>query len=533
MQRSISRILTTHTGSLPRPEDLIRMTWAQADGVPVDAAAFAARVESAVREVVRKQLAAGISLIKSDQIRYRYRLEGHDEEWVDAGTRRTAYYTNVPPGSYTFEVMGCNDDGVWAMSGNPLRLRFRPAFRQTPWFWALCAVVLLVVLRLGFAMRVRIFNQRERMLARRVEEQTAQLSAAKERKQLILNSAADGMFCLDTEGVVTMVNPSAARMLGWASAEELLDRDMHQIIHDWPDAARQPRQECPVCSDRIEPRSRIGCLADFRRRDGRLFPVEYTASAILDEGGASHGMVVTFRDVTERRAVERMKDEFVSTVSHELRTPLTSIRGALGLLSSDLLAQHPAKAQRMVGIAVSNTDRLVRLINDILDQERIDSGRLQLDRGPAGAQELLTSAADGVRALADQAGIELVVEPVEATLLVDTDRIVQTLTNLLSNAIKFSPRGTTVSAGGSAGATHFTFRVTDRGRGVPPDKLEMIFERFQQVDASDSRAKGGTGLGLAICRSIVHAHGGRIWAESQGEGSVFQFTIPFSQLSSS
>ena len=480
-----------------------------------------------------------LSFVAPKAVAFRYRLRGFSDEWVDAGSRRTAYYTNLPPGSYIFEVMGCNNDGVWAPAGNPLRFRFRAAFYQTWWCWSGCAVALLIILRLGFAIRVRMFNQRERMLARRVDEQTAQLSAAKEaaeqaadvtaqlnrRKRLILHSAADGIFCLDDHGIATLVNPSAARMLG-GSAGELVGRDLHQVIHAGPEGARQSREECMVCSDRIEPPSRIGRNAEFRHRDGTPFPVEYTASAIIDEAGASHGMVVSFRDVTERRAIEKMKDEFVSTVSHELRTPLTSIRGALGLLSSGLLVDHAERGQRMIHIALTNTDRLVRLINDILDQERIESGKLQLVRRPANVQQLVGAAVDGVRALADQAGIEIVAEPAEEMLSVDFDRIVQTLTNLLSNAIKFSPPGTTVTVSADAGEENFTFRVADQGRGVPRDKLEMIFERFQQVDASDSRDKGGTGLGLAICRSIIHAHGGRIWAENGERGSVFQFTIP-------
>jgi CheY-like chemotaxis protein len=188
----------------------------------------------------------------------------------------------------------------------------------------------------------------------------------------------------------------------------------------------------------------------------------------------------------------------------------------------------------MLEIAVTNTDRLVRLINDILDLERIDSGQIELTRAATDAFELMTEVAEGVQSFAAEGGVQIDVTEIEAVLDVDPDRITQTLTNLLGNAIKFSPRGTTVSLAGSIAGGMFSFRIADEGRGVPLDKLETIFERFQQVDASDSRDKGGSGLGLAICRSIVNAHGGSIWAEPNSPcGTVFRFTVPLRQAEAS
>ena len=270
----------------------------------------------------------------------------------------------------------------------------------------------------------------------------------------------------------------------------------------------------------------------FWRKDGTSFPVDYLAAPILDGKERVTGVAVTFRDVTERRAVERLKSEFVSTVSHELRTPLTSIRGALGLLGSGLLGPVAQKGQRMLEIAISNTDRLVRLINDMLDLERIGSGKVELARGAVDANAVMVQASEGLQSMADQAVVRLVIEPETGTLWGDSDRIMQTLTNLIGNAIKFSPPGTTVTVSGASREADFVFCIADQGRGVPAEKLEMIFERFSQVDASDSRDKGGSGLGLAICQSIVTAHGGRIWAETNHPaGSRFQFTIPLAASS--
>ncbi|MEA2490695.1 MAG: hypothetical protein QOH21_2487, partial [Acidobacteriota bacterium] len=246
-----------------------------------------------------------------------------------------------------------------------------------------------------------------------------------------------------------------------------------------------------------------------------------------DENGTLLGAVVTFRDITERRAVERMKDEFVSVVSHELRTPLTSIRGALGLIAGGRVGELPERARRMIDIAVSNTDRLVRLINDILDIERMESGRITLTRQFCDAGDLIDEAVEMMLPLAFRAGIGLEALACDTTIFADSDRIVQTITNLISNAIKFSEPSTRVLVTATEVDGTVQFEVQDQGRGIPESKLESIFERFQQVDASDSREKGGSGLGLAICKSIVGQHGGKIWCESEvGRGSSFRFTVP-------
>jgi signal transduction histidine kinase len=225
--------------------------------------------------------------------------------------------------------------------------------------------------------------------------------------------------------------------------------------------------------------------------------------------------------------IERMKDELISVVSHELRTPLTSIRGSLGLLAGGLLRNAPDKAQRMLDIAVDNTDRLIRLINDFLDLERLQSGQVELRPQPSLASELVLKATDEMRAMAQTAAVELRPHADATALSVDPDRVVQVLTNLLSNAIKFSPAGGVVEVSAQAQGGMVLFAVEDHGRGIPADKLETIFGRFQQVDPSDARRGSGTGLGLAICRSIVDQHGGRLWAESvEGQGSTFKVLLP-------
>jgi signal transduction histidine kinase len=263
------------------------------------------------------------------------------------------------------------------------------------------------------------------------------------------------------------------------------------------------------------------------------------------EDGQISGMVVAFQDVSERRRLERMKDEFISTVSHELRTPLTSLRASLGLISSGTLDKRPEKQRQMVDMAIGNSDRLIRLVNDILDFDKVEKGKLAFDRQPVEAIDLLRRAADVAYSAANQVHINVRVEASPGRVLADEERILQVLNELVVNAIKFSPPDTSIrlsaqpvprSTDGPAtdgqdpetrDNDEVCFTVEDQGRGIAAEKLERIFDRFQQGDASDSRALGGTGLGLALCRSIVEQHGGRIWAESTpGKGSRFHFTLP-------
>ncbi len=227
------------------------------------------------------------------------------------------------------------------------------------------------------------------------------------------------------------------------------------------------------------------------------------------------------------RESERLKDELLSVVGHELRTPLTSIRGSLGLLDGGVLGELPPEAANMVAVAVLNTDRLVRLINDILDVERMNAGVLQLEPTAMDARLLVRGAVQTVQAMADAAGVTLRCEVDPLTVSADGDRVVQALVNLLGNAVKFSARGGVVSVSARRREHCALFSVRDGGRGIPADRLESIFERFRQVDASDAREKGGTGLGLPIARGIVERHGGRMWAESgEGQGATFRFTLP-------
>jgi len=361
-----------------------------------------------------------------------------------------------------------------------------------------------------------------------ITEQTKaeeELNALTQQHQSILDSVGDGIWGMDMEGKLTFINRRAAQMLGY-SAQELLGKEMHALIHhSRADGTPYPVEECPIMgSAKRETPLHIDDDV-FWRKDGRLLPVEYVACPLVANGHVD-GIVVAFADVTERRRLDRMKDEFIATVSHELRTPLTSLRAALGLVASGALEKRPEKIPQMLDIALGNCDRLVRLVNDIVDFERIGSGSLPLHKAEWNAIDLLRRAMDPERSTAARAGLTFRIDAQPVDVWVDGDRILQVLGNLIRNAIKFSEKGGEIRlAARATGEKEVTFEVQDQGAGIPPEKLDLIFERFQQADASDSRLRGGTGLGLALCRGIVNQHGGRIWVTSNpGSGSTFYFT---------
>ena len=390
------------------------------------------------------------------------------------------------------------------------------------------ALWLLVLLAL-LARQIMLIVDNEQLrqsLERRVIERTRSLRKVAQQSDLLVNSVGDGIYGVDRDGVVTFVNPAAARVLGYPP-HELIGREAHATFHDLqPDGSPFPVSTCYI-TEAIQDQQMTSSEQDsYRRADGLSVPVEVTATPLIEDDRAI-GAVVVFRDVTQRREVDRMKSEFVSMVSHELRTPLTAIRGSLGLIAGGALGELTAPAGRMVDIALVSSERLARLINEILDIERIESGMLSMDLGTHRARDLIDLAIGQVQVIAEDAGVRVRLGRTDGEVYADADRVVQTLLNLLSNAIKFSYRGGQVLVEAEPRGGFVEFAIRDNGRGIPEDKLDSIFFRFEQVDSSDAREKGGSGLGLSISRSIVERLGGRIWAiNNPGPGATFLFTLP-------
>ncbi|MGL4375438.1 MAG: PAS domain-containing sensor histidine kinase [Microcoleaceae cyanobacterium] len=350
-----------------------------------------------------------------------------------------------------------------------------------------------------------------------------------------------GIILMDREGLCIYTNPRFLKIVhysfeealgtGWLSFIHPEDRE--SILNKWFETVSQHQED-------------FFKVIRYIRKDKAIRFCEVRTAPVTTDQGELIGYVGTMEDITERRVIEQMKQEFISIVSHELRTPLTSIRGSLGLLASGIYDNKPDKAKRMLQIASTDTERLVRLVSDILDLERLESGKVHLIPQCCDVTTLMSQSVDAMGAMAEENQVTLAINPVSLTVFADSDAMIQTLTNLLSNAIKFSPPHSTIELNAELIDTEnlttgehqervnfikpvpcILFQVKDQGRGIPTEQLDLIFGQFQQVDASDSRQKGGTGLGLAICRSIVSQHGGQIWVESLvGKGSTFFFTLP-------
>lgn len=345
------------------------------------------------------------------------------------------------------------------------------------------------------------------------------------RQEAIFDSAKDGMIVLNPSGSIESLNPAAASMFGVAP-EAMLRRDIGSLFEIAPDRGQVETFLRRLTANRKAHPKQIQEFVG-RRSDGASFPLEVSVSPVHLVDATLFLAVI--RDISERREVEQMKSEFVATVSHELRTPLTSIAGSLGLISGGAAGDVSAKVGRLVEIAHSNAARLVRLINDILDIEKIEAGRMPFDVRPLALRPILDEAAHQMSGFAREYDVSVQIEPFDSdpAVLADEDRLMQVVSNLLSNAIKFSPRGGNVTVRVSALDRRCRISVIDRGAGIPKAFRDRIFSKFAQADASDSRQKGGTGLGLSIVREIVVRLGGSVGFESEeGKGTVFHVDLP-------
>ncbi|MEO8033490.1 MAG: ATP-binding protein [Acidobacteriota bacterium] len=379
--------------------------------------------------------------------------------------------------------------------------------------------------------------------AKRATESSSSLKA-------VLDAATEvGIIGMDPKGRITVFNAGAEALLRYAADEVRgMTADIFHLRSELEARAEELRD---VFSKPMSPLDallelpRQGSFDErewtFVRKDGIPVSVRMVVTASRDDRGEITGFVSVSKDVTDivrafasRKELDRAKREFVSTVSHELRTPLTSIRGSLGLLAAGVVGELPNEARHLVEIAERNSTRLMALINDILDFERLDHHKLELRLETQAIEPLLRRSVEVVKTLADQQKIDVRIAPGEHLVSVDADRVTQVLINLLSNAIKFSPPGSVVALDvAKAGGDFVEVRVIDQGRGIPLESQDRIFERFQQVDASDEKAKGGTGLGLAIAKAIIEHHGGLLGVTSDGEGrgSTFWFQLPASTQS--
>jgi PAS domain S-box-containing protein len=357
----------------------------------------------------------------------------------------------------------------------------------------------------------------------------------------ILDGGKHSIIVTHPSGVVKFMNHAAERLYGYP-ASHFIGRHISSFRKEIYDRAELEAEADKLGREAGEP---IGLDDAFMlalhkygtyerewtavRRDGVKVPVLVSVTIMKGEEGETAGFLSISQDISERKRLERMKSEFISTVSHELRTPLTSIRGALGLMVGGAVGVLPKAAADLASLAYRNSERLVRIINDILDMEKVESGKFNFDIRPFEAMERIRQSLEENRAYGEKYGVRFVLKeaPGAVQVLADPDRFLQVLANLLSNAAKFSPQGAEVWVGVSDGGESVRFSVRDFGEGIPEAFRSRVFEKFAQSENADSLRKEGTGLGLSITQKMVEAMGGGIRFETAvGRGTTFLFTLP-------
>jgi PAS domain S-box-containing protein len=360
-------------------------------------------------------------------------------------------------------------------------------------------------------------RQAQRELTEKAQESEA-------RTKSVIENVPIGLIVVSDADVVESINPRAGSIFGYAN-KDLVGTPLNKLI------PRKPGSKVERKTNEIS-KGAVGNIDETfaLRKDGEEFPAEISINKFSH--GEDKRFLISVQDVTERHEIERMKREFVAMVSHDLRTPLTNLSGTLELLLCGMYGELTATGTKRIEVAEQNVDRLIGMINDLLDIEKLDAGMMTLEIDDTAVLPILEHTIGLVQTFADQAGVKLQFSTSDLHVHGDRDRIIQVLVNLVSNAIKFSPGGTTVSIGTTRAGDMVEFRVSDQGRGIPADQVANVFERFKQVKSTDGKKGKGTGLGLAICKAIVEQHGGRIAVQSQeGKGSQFYFTIPGAQPS--
>jgi PAS domain S-box-containing protein len=494
---------------------------------------------------------AALSFLAPEKVRFKYQLEGFDKGWVEADTRRVAYYTSLWPGRYRFRVMACNNDGLWNEVAASFSFQLRPHFYQSWWFYGVCAIAGALVVVGGHRMRVKQLRDREKALSLRVEERTAELQQEiaeriraeseirfqQRRFQQLFENAPVGIVMLDEQDRIVALNPAFEAMFQF-TPDELLLKHINDVIV--PES--HGKEASTISRQTLE-----GKAAQWetvrQRKDGSLVPVEVYGVPIVSDQGLE-GMYGMYADVSARKQAEeelkkakelaetanQSKSIFLATMSHEIRTPMNGIIGMTELVLDTPLTPEQRSDLCMVK---ASADSLLTVINDVLDFSKIEAGKLDFENIAFEPGRSLGEAMKPLAFRAHQKGLELIFEVssnVPETVVGDPVRLRQVLVNLVGNAIKFTDQGEIVvridieSHAENAVCLHFS--VTDTGIGIPLEKQKTIFESFTQADGSTTRRYGGTGLGLAICMRLVKMMHGNIWVESRPaqRGSIFHFT---------
>jgi len=365
------------------------------------------------------------------------------------------------------------------------------------------------------------------------------LNATVSLQRAIIDSADFAIISTDADGNIQTFNRRSERMLGY-SAEECVGKkaltsffDIDEV-RDYADALTQKfGNGVGKGMDVLFAKARAGLVEEGKftltRKSGHTFPAQISIGALRNDTDEVYAFLFVARDITVEKRVENLKNEFISTVSHELRTPMTSIRGSLGLISGGLAGEIPKEAKPLIDIAITSTDRLIRLVNDLLDIEKIDAGKLEYKFKDVDVAPIVENCIQSNLQFAAKHNVTYRFSNTspEAKIRVDVDRFTQILDNLLSNAAKYTVEGDEIEVTMSCVSERIRVSVTDHGKGIPDSFKSKVFAKFMQANQSDKRKKGGTGLGLSICKALVEQQGGSININSvEGKGTTFFFEFP-------
>ncbi len=495
---------------------------------------------------------AGLSFLAPQRVKYRYQLEGFDQDWVDAEGRRVAYYTNLSPTTYRFRVQASNNDGIWNENGAAIVITLKPHFYQRYYFYAICFLAVSLLTAGAFRLRLRQLKRREGLLLSLVDERTKEL-----RQEIVERSREEGLRRQSEAqfSILFAANPVPVFLYDFKTLQylEVNEAAVHHYGYTREEFLRmslldlRPPEDLPRLAAALKNRDidvQYHGQGRHALRDGRSIDVEIV-SHVFELNGRRVCLAVV-QDITERKRLEeqlrgskeaaeaasRTKSEFLANMSHELRTPMNGILGMTDLvLDSDLT---PEQRDYLMD-AKRSAECLLGLLNDILDVSKIEAGRMELNRVDFSLRDCVAGAATVVAVTADQKGLKFLVDiapGIPDRLVGDPLRLRQVLLNLLNNAMKFTEAGSVSLKSeldeSQKGSVTLQFSVADTGIGIPAEKVNLIFEAFRQADSSMTRKYGGTGLGLTISTQLVAMMGGRIWVESQpGKGSTFHFTAKF------
>ncbi|HYE75097.1 MAG TPA: response regulator [Blastocatellia bacterium] len=489
---------------------------------------------------------SALSFLNPGKVLFKYKLEGYDKQWIEAGTRRIAYYTNLPPGKYYFRVVACNNDGLWNEIGAGVRFYIAPRFYETAWFYALCFCLIGVLIIGIYRLRVSALKIREQELEilvnTRTEELQRQRTLLQEQKTFLrkmIDILPNFIFAKDKDCRFILTNKSLAEAYG-TTVDDIVGKTDADFNSNPNEVEKFRRDDLQVLSSKTE----LFTIEEFTDINGEQRWVQVNKIPIISEDGTAQSLVGVATDITlqkkasqelqlAKEAAEmatRSKSEFLANMSHEIRTPMNAVIGMTGLLlDTDLTPDQ----REFVEIVRNSSDALLTIINDILDFSKIESGKLDLENQPFSLASCIEESLDLLASKADEKGIELAYLLDEKTpydIVGDITRLRQILVNLLSNAVKFTHQGEVVVSVSSRclneNRYEIKFAVLDTGIGIPQDRMDRLFKSFSQVDSSTTRQYGGTGLGLAISKRLSELMGGTMWVESEvGKGSTFFFSI--------